>query len=103
LHAATRRRLRRCGHARPGEEAAYPTLLDDLPPPRLLVYPRETVVAEKLEAIVSFGMANSRMKDYFDYAHSRRKARSIRKRWLRPSPRPSRDAARRCRPNCHLA
>jgi hypothetical protein len=24
------------------------------------------VVAEKLEAIISFGMANSRMKDYFD-------------------------------------
>lgn len=36
------------------------------PAPRLLVYPRYTVVAEKLEAIVSFGMANSRMKDYFD-------------------------------------
>ena len=48
------------------EEASYPVLLDDLPPPRLRVYPRETVVAEKLEAIVSFGMANSRMKDYFD-------------------------------------
>jgi predicted nucleotidyltransferase component of viral defense system len=48
------------------EEATYPTLLADLPPPRLRVYPRETVVAEKLETIVSFGMANSRMKDYFD-------------------------------------
>jgi len=48
------------------EEAVYPTLLDDLPPPRLRVYPRAAVVAEKLEAIVSLGMANSRMKDYFD-------------------------------------
>lgn len=48
------------------EEAIYPTLLDDQLPPRLLVYPRATVVAEKLEAIVSLGMANSRMKDYFD-------------------------------------
>lgn len=48
------------------EEATYPTLLDDQPPPRLIVYPRATVVAEKLEAIVRFGMANSRMKDYFD-------------------------------------
>lgn len=48
------------------EEATYPTLLDGLPPPRLRVYPRETVVAEKLEAIASLGMANSRMKDYFD-------------------------------------
>ncbi|MCR4333118.1 MAG: nucleotidyl transferase AbiEii/AbiGii toxin family protein, partial [Sulfuricaulis sp.] len=48
------------------EEAVYPALLDDQPPPRLRVYPRATVVAEKLEAIVSLGMANSRMKDYFD-------------------------------------
>ncbi len=48
------------------EEAVYPTLLDDLPAPRLRVYPRATVVAEKLEAIVSLGMANSRMKDFFD-------------------------------------
>lgn len=48
------------------EEAVYPILLDDQPAPRLRVYPRATVVAEKLEAIVSLGMANSRMKDYFD-------------------------------------
>lgn len=48
------------------EEAVYPTLLDDLPAPRLRVYPRETVIAEKLEAITVLGMANSRMKDYFD-------------------------------------
>lgn len=48
------------------EEAIYPTLLDDQPPPHLLVYPRATVVAEKLEAVVSLGMTNSRMKDYFD-------------------------------------
>lgn len=48
------------------EEAVYPTLLDDMPPPRLRVYPRAAVVAEKLEAIVSLGMANSRLKDYFD-------------------------------------
>lgn len=48
------------------EEADYPTLLDDVPVPHLKVYPRATVVAEKLEAIASLGMANSRMKDYFD-------------------------------------
>lgn len=47
-------------------EASYPTLLDDLPAPVLRTYPRETVVAEKLDAIVSLGMGNSRMKDYFD-------------------------------------
>lgn len=45
----------------------YPTLLD-APPPRLRTYPRETVVAEKLEAMVSLGMSNSRMKDFYDVA-----------------------------------
>lgn len=48
------------------EEADYPTLLGDCPAPRLRVYPRETVVAEKLEAIIKLGMVNSRTKDYFD-------------------------------------
>jgi hypothetical protein len=48
------------------EETVYPTLLEGLPPPKLKVYPRASVVAEKLEAIVSLGIANSRMKDYFD-------------------------------------
>lgn len=43
----------------------YPTLLD-LPAPRLLVYTPYTIVAEKFEALVTLGEANSRMKDYFD-------------------------------------
>jgi predicted nucleotidyltransferase component of viral defense system len=43
----------------------YPCLLD-LPSPRLRAYPRESVIAEKLHAIVRFGTRNSRMKDYFD-------------------------------------
>ena len=43
----------------------YPSLLD-LPRPRLRAYPRETVVAEKLHAMVLLGTRNSRMKDYFD-------------------------------------
>jgi hypothetical protein len=46
-------------------ETDYPTLLD-LPSPRLLTYPRETVVSEKLEAMVKLGIANSRMKDFHD-------------------------------------
>jgi hypothetical protein len=46
-------------------EVPYPTLLD-LPPPRLRVYARETVVAEKLHALVDLGIGNSRMKDFFD-------------------------------------
>ncbi|MDF1826442.1 MAG: nucleotidyl transferase AbiEii/AbiGii toxin family protein [Verrucomicrobiales bacterium] len=36
------------------------------PSARLLVYPPETVVAEKLEAAVSLGTDNSRMKDFYD-------------------------------------
>lgn len=43
----------------------YPGLLD-LPRPRLRVYSRGSVVAEKLHAIVLLGVGNSRMKDYFD-------------------------------------
>jgi hypothetical protein len=43
----------------------YPTLLD-MPAPKLRAYPPETVVAEKLQAMVMLGMANSRMKDFFD-------------------------------------
>jgi predicted nucleotidyltransferase component of viral defense system len=42
-----------------------PPLLD-FPGPRVSAYPRETVVAEKLEAMVQLGMANSRMKDFYD-------------------------------------
>lgn len=45
----------------------YPTLLDTAAP-RLRAYPRETVVAEKLEAMISLGMGNSRMKDFYDVA-----------------------------------
>lgn len=47
------------------ESMEFPTLLD-FPAPRLRAYPRETVVAEKLEAMVKLGMANSRMKDFYD-------------------------------------
>ena len=48
------------------ELVRYPPILEDNPVPVLKAYPRETVLAEKLEAIVSLGMANSRMKDFFD-------------------------------------
>jgi predicted nucleotidyltransferase component of viral defense system len=43
----------------------YPTLLD-FPAPRIRACPRETVVAEKLQAMVILGIANSRMKDFYD-------------------------------------
>ena len=45
--------------------AEYPVLLDH-PAPSLRVYPRETVIAEKFQAMVHLGIANSRMKDFHD-------------------------------------
>lgn len=47
-------------------EETLPTILDLLPAPQLNVYPKETVIAEKFEAMVKFGIANSRMKDFWD-------------------------------------
>jgi predicted nucleotidyltransferase component of viral defense system len=47
------------------ERVEYPTLLGS-PAPLLRAYPRETVVAEKYQALVYLGMANSRMKDFYD-------------------------------------
>lgn len=48
------------------ENVEYPVILPEFEAPKLRVYPRYTVVAEKLEALASLGIANSRMKDYFD-------------------------------------
>lgn len=47
------------------EEINLPVLLD-LPAPRLRAYARETVVAEKFQAMILFGLANTRMKDFYD-------------------------------------
>lgn len=50
----------------PGAELLdYPTLLDQ-PAPKLRAYARETVIAEKFQAMVALGRANSRMKDFYD-------------------------------------
>jgi len=49
----------------PPIETSFPTILNG-PAPLLLAYPKETVVAEKFEAMVKLGMANSRMKDFHD-------------------------------------
>ena len=43
----------------------YPTILD-FPAPQLNGYSRETVIAEKFEAMVKLGLVNSRMKDFYD-------------------------------------
>ncbi|MEO8974674.1 MAG: nucleotidyl transferase AbiEii/AbiGii toxin family protein [Casimicrobiaceae bacterium] len=47
------------------EEIDLPVLLD-LPAPHLRAYARETVIAEKFQAMVALGRANSRMKDFYD-------------------------------------
>ena len=49
------------------QERDYPTLLD-LPAPRLWTYPRETLLAEKLDAMVRLGTTNTRVKDLWDIA-----------------------------------
>lgn len=43
----------------------YPSLLN-MPKPVVRAYPPATVIAEKFQAIVTLGLANSRMKDYYD-------------------------------------
>ncbi len=48
------------------DSVQFPVLLDNMPQPTLRAYPVYTVVAEKYQAMVSLGMANTRMKDYFD-------------------------------------
>ena len=47
------------------EEVDLPVLLD-MPKPRLRVYARETVIAEKFQAMVILGLANTRMKNFYD-------------------------------------
>jgi hypothetical protein len=47
------------------EEIEFPPLLHERGP-HLNAYPRETVIAEKFQAVVALGTANSRMKDFYD-------------------------------------
>ena len=47
------------------ELTEYPPLLD-YPAPKLKIYPMATAIAEKTEAMVSRGLLNSRMKDFYD-------------------------------------
>ena len=47
------------------ETIEYPVLLN-MPAPTLRAYAPETVIAEKFQAMVALGRANSRMKDFYD-------------------------------------
>lgn len=46
--------------------ADFPSLLEGMPQASVLMYPPETVVAEKFEAMIRFGEANGRIKDFHD-------------------------------------
>lgn len=50
----------------PPKRQTFPGLLPDLPAANILMYPPETVVAEKFEAMIRFGDANGRIKDFHD-------------------------------------
>lgn len=47
-------------------ELDYPVLLDYLPGVNIMAYSLETVIAEKMHAIVDLADQSSRMKDYYD-------------------------------------
>jgi hypothetical protein len=74
------------------QTAIYPTLLDDFQAPRLRVYPVYTVIAEKYQAMVMLGQANTRMKDFFDLEVMRDGRTWMAPCWPQPSPPPSPDA-----------
>ena len=50
-------------------EMDFPVLLDDQERPHLVVYSRESAIAEKFEALVSLNLLTSRMKDIYDILH----------------------------------
>ena len=47
----------------------YPLLLEGLPEASILAYSTETVIAEKMHAIIDLADQSSRMKDYYDIHH----------------------------------
>lgn len=50
------------------QTVVFPVLLDDFAAPTLKVYPVYAVIAEKYHAMAVLGLANTRMKDFFDIA-----------------------------------
>ena len=50
----------------PGAEETELNTILDFPAPRVRIYPKETVIAEKFEAMVKLGLGNGRMKDFWD-------------------------------------
>ena len=63
-------------------EYEYPLMLEDATV-KILSYPLETILAEKLETVVSRGIANTRGRDYYDiYALQRARGADIRPQLL---------------------
>jgi hypothetical protein len=81
------------------QTVVYPTLLKDFQAPTLRVYPVYTVIAEKYQAMVILGQANSRMKDFYDLAVIARRTAldgvTLAAALLPPLP----DGKLRCRPS----
>jgi Nucleotidyl transferase AbiEii toxin, Type IV TA system len=50
----------------PPTRKTFPSLLPDLPAANILMYPPETVVAEKFDAMIRWGEVNGRIKDFHD-------------------------------------
>jgi len=48
------------------QELEYPILLDDMQVPVIHAYSKETVIAEKFQAMIELSVVNSRMKDFYD-------------------------------------
>jgi len=48
------------------KDLEYPTLLEHLPSANILAYSLETVIAEKMHAVIDLADQSSRMKDYYD-------------------------------------
>jgi len=76
-------------------EIDYPTMLA-FPKAKMRAYSKETVVAEKFEAIVKLGMANSRMKDFYDLWVMAGRFEFAGPVFAKPFRRPSRDGRLSC-------
>lgn len=42
------------------------TFLQEMPSPEIICYPKETLIAEKFQAMTALGRLNTRMKDFYD-------------------------------------
>ena len=47
-------------------EANYPSILSGMPSPRVRIYPLETMIAEKVDAMARHGAETTRLRDYYD-------------------------------------